>query len=292
MDYTLGFVHHMLYPGYAADQAYHAGTVLALSGRDDIGCFDCCLPVDPVQRKRAALGLRGCGKQITYVNHLFPAGKLSLGSADFAIQHIVKEFLKREVDAAAEIGADSFLFVSGADVPDGRGDAVKRFGEVAVWLCGLLAEHGLTGLLEPLDTGLDKRFLLGSTDDCVRFIEGLGVQNLKLEVDMGHIPCLFETFEDSYRRAAKLLGRVHLSNCVLKDPGDPFFGDRHPSFFHPSGHLGLGDLVRVLRALREVGFIGGENGHMVFEVNPLAGEDAEETVRAHLGLFNEALSKI
>ncbi len=101
MTYTLGFVHHMLYPRYADDAAYHADTVLALANREDVACFDCCLPIDPFQRKRAIQGLRGNTKQVTYVNHLFPAGRLSLGSADFAVRHIAMEFLKREVEAVS-----------------------------------------------------------------------------------------------------------------------------------------------------------------------------------------------
>ena len=292
MKYRLGFVHHMLYPRYAGDPAYHADTVLALAAREDIACLDCCLPADSFHRKRAVRGLRGNSKQITYVNHLFPAGKLSLGSADFAVRHIAMEFLKREVDAAAQIGADSFLFVSGADVPEDHADAVKRFGELAVWLCRLLNEHGMLGLLEPLDTGLDKRFLLGSTEESACFVESLGQPNLKLEIDTGHIPCLFEDFEAAYRRAAPLLGRVHLSNCVLKNPRDVFFGDRHPSFFHPGGQLGLCELVHVLRVLAEIGYIGENAGHLVFEVNPLEGEDAEQTVCSHLKLFTQAMAQL
>jgi sugar phosphate isomerase/epimerase len=282
----------MLYPGYADDPAYHADTVLALAGRTDIDCFDCCLPIEPGHRRRAAVGLRDCTKQITYVNHLFPAQKLSLGSADFAVGHIVREFLKGEVEIAAEIGADSFLFVSGADVPEDQEGALERFGELTVWLCELLAERGMTGLLEPLDTGLDKRFLIGSTERSVRFVQGLNLPNLKLEVDMGHLPCLFEDFETSYRLAAPHLGRVHLSNCVLRNPRDRFFGDRHPSFFHPGGQLGQSELTRVLRVLRDIGFIGENAGHMVFEVNPLDGEDAERTVGSHLSRFKRALEQI
>lgn len=285
----IGFVHHMLYPEYVRDDAIHADTVLELARREDIGCMDLCLPLEPEQRKRAIRGLRGTDKQITYANHLFPARKISLGTADAAERHILREFLAREIDAAAEIGASQYLFVSGADVPDGHEAALERFAVVTRWLCGLLAERGMTGILEPLDTGVDKRFLLGSTEESCRFVEGLRLPNLALEVDMGHIPCLFEEFESSYVRAKGCLGRVHLSSCVLRDPRDPMFGDRHPSFFYPGGHLGAGDLARVLRALRGIGYMApGDPRKLLFEVNPLPGEGAETCVRSHLALLDDA----
>ncbi len=288
-----GFVHHMLYPAYARDPRTHADTVLALARREDIGCMDFCLPMDAAQRQRAIEGLSGTGKQLTYVNHLFPARKISLGTADAAEQHIVRVFLQREVEAAAACGASQFLFVSGIDVPEDHAGALERFGEVTAWLCGLLAERGMTGIIEPLDTGIDKRFLLGSTADSCAFVERLGLPNLALEVDMGHIPCLFEEFESSYRRARGCLGRVHLSSCVLQDPLDPMFGDRHPSFFHPAGHLHQGDLARVLRVLREIGYFAPDDSRrMLFEVNPLPGEDTESCIAAHLRLLRDAWQRI
>ncbi len=285
----LGFVHHMLYPSFIQSARAHVDTLVALSRREDVGCMDLCLQTDGGARAEAIRALRGCGKQITYVNHLFPARKISLGTADAAERWIIRSFLTREADAAAEIGASQFLFVSGADVPGDRENAVKRFGEIAVWFCGLLAERGIEGVIEPLDTGVDKRFLIGSTEESCRLVESLGLPNLGLEVDLGHIPCLFETFEASYRRAKACLRRVHLSSCVLTNPADPMFGDRHPSFFHPGGHLSEDDLARVLRVLCEIGYFEeGDDRRLLFEVNPLPGEDADDCVRAHRALFASA----
>jgi hypothetical protein len=289
----IGIVHHMLYPNYVVDQKYHADTVIALSQREDIGCFDCCLPVDASERKRAIEGIRGCGKQITYVNHLFPMKKFSMGSADFAERQIIRDFLLREVDTAAAVGASQFLFVSGADMPGDRDDAIKRFGEMAVWLCERLGEHGITGIIEPIDTCVDKRFLLGSTKDSVAFVESLrpAVKNLALVVDMGHIPLLFENYEDAYRCAGAVLERVHLSNCLVGDTNDMFFGDRHPSFFYPGGYVDENSLPRVLRVLKEIGYLDSPHS-LVFEVNPLPGEAPDDTVKNHLAILNKAMEMV
>jgi sugar phosphate isomerase/epimerase len=288
-----GFVHHMLFPLFVKDAAYHTDTLIAISQRDDIGCFDCCLPLDPSQRKRAVTALTGCGKQITYVNHLFPAKKISLGSADFAEQVITRDFLERELEAAAAIGADQFLFTSGTDVGEDQAGALARFAETTEWFCGLLRAHNITGLIEPIDTWFDKRFLLGSTADSAAFVSSLRgcVDNLALEVDMGHIPLLFEDFEPAYRVAAPYLRRVHLSNCVMKNPRDPFFGDRHPSFFYPGGQHGLEELRRVLRILKETGFLETP-GKLVFEVNPLPGENPDKTIGDHLALLRAASAEL
>ncbi len=287
----LGFVHHMLYPASLSDSKAHADTAIALSQRDDIGAVDLCLPIDETERARAIAAIRGCGKQITYVNHLFPARKISLATADPAERWIAKEFLRREADAAAQIGATQLLFVSGIVPPGSRADAMARFGEMARWLTqDVLRPLGIAGIIEPLDTGIDKRFLMGSTVEGCQLVESLGLPDLFLEIDMGHIPCLFEDFEESYRVAAPYLGRVHLSSCILRDTEDPFFGDRHPSFFHPAGHLHVRDLRNVLRILDGIGYFApGDERKLLFEVNPLPGECAEECVMSHLKLLQEAL---
>lgn len=285
----IGFVHHMLFPEYARSEKLHTDTLLALARREDVGCVDLCLPLNETERRRAIYGLKGIQKQITYVNHLFPARKISLGTADPAERRMARQFLLEEVEAAAEIGATQFLFVSGTDIPGDHAGALERLADFTVWLCGVLRAHGITGILEPMDTGVDKRFLLGSTEESCRFVESLGLANLALEVDMGHIPCLFETFEASYVRAQRCLGRVHLSTCVLKNPHDPMFGDRHPSFFYPGGQLHKADLVCVLRVLRQIGYFDeGDARKLLFEVTPLPGENADACVAAHLALLSDA----
>jgi hypothetical protein len=287
----LGFVHHMLYPGYIKDEAFHADTVLELAGRDEFGAIDFCLPIDPQERKRAIIGLRSCEKQMTYVNHLFPHKKISMGTADFSEKRIIRNFLELEVEAAAEVGASQFLFTSGTDVLNDHQEAIKRFGEMAGWLCEMLAKYGINGIIEPVDTAVDKKFLLGSTKDSVGFVKSVQMENLSLILDMGHMPLLFEDFEDSCRIAGNLLKRVHLATCLVADQRDPLFGDNHISFFHPLSHLGEKELGDNLQSLRRLGYFETQ-GKILFEVRPLKSESAESCIASHLAMLEKVCGKL
>ncbi len=289
----LGLVHHMLYPDCALSPAAHAATLRALAARSDIETFDCCLPYDVEARAALIPALRACGKaDITFATHFFPLRKLSFCTTSLTEQAQARLIVREMVDQAAAIGATGFIFASGGPTPaEATPDHRKAFSDFVRWLCAELKPHGITAQLEPFDMTIDKKFLYGSTADCVALIDFLApdVDNLGIELDVAHLPLMGEAFVDAIRTVAPHLKRVHLGNCVLRDKTHPRYGDTHPPVGFSGGEIDVPELTEILRQLRDVGFLNpGHRGSLVLEMTPWPGKSVEETIADGFGRLNAA----
>jgi len=293
----LGLVHHMLYPDCARAPDEHVRTLTALASRDDIETFDCCLPYDPEARSTLARELRACGKaDIAFAAHFFPLRKISFCTTSLPEAAQARMIVADMVAQAAAIGAAGFVFASGGPSPaDATPANHAAFAEFCRWLCGLLRPHGITALLEPFDMEIDKKYLYGPTAQCVRLVESLrpAADNIGIELDIAHLPLMGESFEDAIRTAAPYLQRVHLGNCVLRDPDHPRYGDTHPPVGFPGGEIDTGQLVGILRALRDAGFLNPEDrGSLVVETTPWPGRTVEETITDAFDRLNAAWQEV
>lgn len=279
----LGLVHHMLYPECTVDSDLHERTLAAFVGRQDMETFDCCLPYGQARRERLIPLVRDSGKQaVTFATHLYPLRKLSFGTTSGSEQGIARLVVGDMIDQAAAIGAEGFIFASGGPAPaDGDEDNRAAFAGFCRWLCAELKPHGITALLEPFDTAIDKCFLYGSTAECVALIESLRpqVDNLGIELDVAHVPLMGESFEQAIRTTAPVLKRVHLGNCVLRDTSHPRYGDTHPPIGYEGGEIDVPELSGILRCLLDVGYLTKDvRGDLVIEMTPWPGKSVEDTV--------------
>jgi len=293
----LGLVHHMLYPECMNDPDLHANTLEAFVEREDIETFDCCLPYGSARRERLIPVIRSCGKEhVTYAMHLFPLRKLSLCEPTPHEQAQVRMIARDMVEQAAAIGATDFIFASGGPSPANAAPAhYEAFRGFCRWLCAELKPHGINALLEPFDTTIDKKFLYGSTRECMALIESLRaeVDNFGIELDMAHLPLMSETFEDAIRTTAPALRRVHLGNCVLKDTSHPRYGDTHPPIGFEGGEIDVPEVTRILRCLVDVGFLSREKrGNLLIEMTPWPGRTVEETVADNMGRLEKAWAMV
>lgn len=280
----LGLVHHMLYPRCTADPDYHVRTLREFVERDDIETFDYCFPPDPRLRVEAIPAVRDCGKtNIAYATHLFPFKRLSFclpGPDERAEAWALAEDM---IDAAVVGGAEYFVFASGGPTPAEAGAAHREaFRDFCIRLCSRLKPHGILALLEPFDTTVDKKYLYGSTRDCVDVIESLrsGTGNLGIELDLAHVPLMGESFEQAIRTTAPHLERVHLGNCVLRNTDHPLYGDTHPPIGIDGGEIDVPEVAEILGLLLEIGFLDRDRrGSLVVEMTPWPGRGVEETVR-------------
>lgn len=289
----LGLVHQLLYPKCTMDRDHHVETLSNFVERDDIEALDCCIPYGDDYRKSGIIEkVKDCGKDVGYSLHLFPARKISLSTLDIQEREMTKLVIKDQIDMAVAIGATGFVFVSGADVPDNRPAAQQAFKEFCRWLCGELKKHNIDALLEPFDRTIDKKFLYGPIDDCVTLMEELhaeGITNIGIELDMAHLPLMYEEFESSIERCAPYLKRVHLGNCVLKDTSHPLYGDMHPPMGLDGGEIDTPELARILKKLYEVGFLDEDNRRpLIMEMQPFPGETVEYTIEETYRRLNEA----
>lgn len=272
----IGLVHHMLHPGCMEDPDDHERTLGSFAGRGDIETFDCCLPYGDERRARLIPIIRNCGKEdVAFAAHLFPFRKLSFAEPNPNERAQVRMIVKDMVDCAAAIGATGFVFPSGRPPPAEASPAhYAAFADFCRWLSGELEPHGITALLEPFDTDVDKKFLYGSTRACVELIESLrpGVPNLGIELDLAHLPLMGETFEEAIRTVAPYLKRVHLGNCVFSDESHPLYGDKHPPIGVEGGEIDVPEVAGILRCLLEAGYLGREErGCLVMEMTPWPG---------------------
>ncbi len=297
-DYArLGLVHHMLYPRSLEDPDDHVLTLEALIQREDIETFDCCLPYGETQQARLIPRIRNSGKTaIAYATHLFPLRKIPFTTPFPQRQAQARAIVADMVRQAAAIGATGFIFASGGPPPPEATAAHQAaFADFCRWLCRQLQPHGITAMLEPFDTTIDKRFLYGPTHECVRLLESLrpDVDNFGIELDVAHVPLMGETFAQAIHTTAPYLRRVHLGNCVLRDKQHPRYGDTHPPIGYEAGEIDVPELVEILRLLREIGFLNKERrGDLILEVTPWPGKTEEETVADNWQRLDEAWGQV
>ena len=293
----LGLVHHLLYPKCTVDRDYHVQTLESFVSRKDIEALDCCIPYGEEYRSSGIIQtVKNSGKDVGYALHLFPARKISLSTLDIQECEMTKLVLRDQIDMAAQVGATGFVFVSGADVPDNRCAARKAFKEFCRWFCNELRPYNIDALLEPFDRTIDKKYLYGPIDDCVQLMEELyaeGITNIGIELDMAHLPLMYEPFESSIIRCAPYLKRVHLGNCVLKDTSHPLYGDMHPPMGVEGGEIDVPELTRILQTLLDVGYLNKTNRKpLIMEMQPFEGKDAEFTVQETYRRLNEAWEQV
>lgn len=289
----LGMVHHMLYPACMTDPDDHVRTLSEFVKRNDIETFDCCLPYGAERQQKLIRAIRDGGKtDIAFATHLYPARKISFASMLSQEQAQARMIVEDMVRQAAAIGATGFVFPSCGPRPsEARPENYLAFREFLKWLCDKLAQHNITALLEPFDMTIDKCFLYGPTPECMALIESLkpDVSNLAIELDVAHLPLMGENFTDAIRTCAPHLARVHIGNCVLRDRNHPRYGDTHPPVGYDAGEIDVPELVEILTALLDVGFLStAHRGSLLLEMTPWPGKTAEETVADSMSRLHRA----
>ena len=294
----LGLSHFLLYPKCMEDSDDHVRTLQALVKRTDIETFDCFIPYGRDRQDRLIRAIRQSGKtDIGFFIHHFPYRKLLMSSPSPLEQHQVRLIIKEMVGQCVAIGAETLTFGSGPPSPDAASDDHYRsFADFCRWLCTELAPLGITALIEPIDTTVDKRFLYGSTESCVQLIESLkpDVDNFGVLLDLSHLPLMGESCPHAVDTVAPYLKRVHLGNCVLKDKNHPRYGDRHPPIGVDGGEIDIPELTTFLRCLLEARFLNAENpGSMLFEIAPWPLErDIEELIADSFDRLNQAWAAV
>jgi len=293
----LGLVHHMLYPRCVEDPEYHVATLESLLRRSDIETLDCCLPYGHDRQQRLIRAVRESGKEhIAFAVHLFPLRKLSFAATSYAEQAQVRMIVADFIQQAAAIGATGFVFASGGPPYNEASKANHdAFYDFCRWLCEELARYKITALLEPFDFDFDKKFLYGPLARNLELVHRLRGEyaNIGIELDVAHLPLMGEELASSIRASAPLLQRVHLGNCVRKNPNDPFYGDRHPPMGYPGGEIDEPELLVILAELRKIGFLSLKNrGDLIIEINPFPGLSEDESVADNMSRVRRAWASI
>jgi sugar phosphate isomerase/epimerase len=189
--------------------------------------------------------------------------------------------VRETIEQACEAGADAVLVTSGrADDPRDRRAALSRLVDSLTELAEFAADVApeLRLRLEPTDTELQHRQLIGATTLARSIVEHVGDRGsaLDLNLDLSHLLELGEQPAQSLAHARPHCRHVHLANCVLEG-GHPLRGDRHPPFGHPGSLVGVPEIAETLRSLDRLGYLTPEVV-IGLEVTPLPGHDPWATL--------------
>ena len=299
-DYCrLGINHHLIFSGVLQDAHTHERTLYALLCDGFFDVIDMSLPDDAAIRAEEIRMLSACGKRVIYNFPLFCLGsdRFDTCSHEPAVRRATLGEAVKHLDYAASAGADTVTFAAGSYRADrSEEQQLDDFLAYSEQFNDEAKARGITALLEPFDRSIGKNLLLGKADACVAYIEALrarGCENIALMQDMGHIPLIGETFEETLSLCRSFIKHIHLGNCVMRDPQSPYYGDCHPPLGIDGGENDMPELIRFTAALKEIGYLyrGGTNTVTV-EMQPYPGAKPLTSAKIAAEKFESALHAV
>jgi sugar phosphate isomerase/epimerase len=293
----LGLVHFMAFPAVRHDESVLLSTVEQVALMPDFRALEIKLVEDesllePLRRLLTSSMLDlGLAAQPAILS-----GKLDPGSADRQMRGRTLNVLKRHVDQAIELGAESVALLSGPDPGEPeRADCLQRTAGLIAELCEYSDSRGGPKIiLEVFDREIDKQALVGPADTAEHLCDltgALGVENFGLCVDLSHLPLLGETPDEAIVPVQDYLASAHIGNAVLQK-GHPLYGDQHPGFGVEAGANRVDQTRDFINTLKNVGFLNRKTPPMVsFEIKPAPGESSEIVIAAALRVFRRAWAK-
>ncbi len=238
---------------------------------------------DPEIRKQACRMLQLAQMRVVYGAHpSLLSQSLNPNDLDEKRRQNAVDELKKGIDEAYEIGAESFVFLSREYTPEEIDQSLTKLIDSTRELCNYAKSKGdLKILLEVFDHEVDKKSLIGPADLAKRYSEEVckDFENFGLVVDLSHIPIIGETHEEAILPVQSYLAAADIGNCLLSDPSSPRHGDHHPWFAFPGGENGVEELTRFLKILLDIEFLNKETPPIVsFEVKPMEDDDPDVVI--------------
>jgi sugar phosphate isomerase/epimerase len=227
---------------------------------------------------------------------------LDLNCFDENVRQEAVTVLKEFVERAYFIKAEKLMICSGPDPgvanrEKAKKQLMKSLNELLEWTHQFWSDYLLELILENFDRQLQKKRLLGPTNESVELIMEVkkNFRNINLIIDQSHLRQLDENSGESLALAKNCLGHVHLANCLLRDKSHPQWGDGHPPFNMVGSELGTEDIVNLFGHLFEIGYLEedpkGELPTISLEVKPLPDGDKHATFKETCDTFLEAWGK-
>ncbi|MFQ6043197.1 MAG: sugar phosphate isomerase/epimerase family protein [Candidatus Poribacteria bacterium] len=275
----LGIVHFMAFPTALRGEGPIAESVSKIAEDDFFSAIELTWIKDAAEKEKTKAILEASSLAVAYAAQ--PAvltTPLNPNSLDDAERRKAVDTLKGEIDSAYDMNAVGIAFLSGKDPGDEqRKDAMAALIATTQELCDYAKSKGnLKVVLETFDRAIDKKALIGPSDEAAAFAETVNRANFGLMVDLSHLPIQFESAKQSLSNVKDYLVHAHVGNCIVKDSDHPGYGDMHPRFGIEGGENGVEELTEFLAVLFDVGYLGeGKQPFVSFEVKPLEDETSE-----------------
>lgn len=302
----LGIIHFMIFPEVIRGE----GPVVETARKIAEDAFFDVLEVTRV-KDAGVLAELGRTLEVAHMDVGFGAqpglllNRLSLASLDEATHQRAIADVKMSIDQAYFLGAKLLALFDGPASypgPEKAEAATRALAESLEELCayaeGQATDYTLTISLENFDQTIDKKSLIGPTQEAARVAEAVkrSHPSFGLTVDLSHLPLLGETSCQAVEAAGEHLVHVHIGNCIMRDPSQAGYGDNHPRFGAPGGENDVPELVEFLKALFAAGFFQREfpTGKPVvsFEVKPLPGETPELVIASSKRAWQRAWAEL
>jgi sugar phosphate isomerase/epimerase len=253
----VGIVHPMAFPDTAEGEGPIIETLSRIAADSFFSAVEVTQMKDAKVRAEAARILATSGMDVIFAAQpaLLRQG-LSLCDLEPGKRQKAVDACKAMIDQAYELGASILALMSGPDPGESsRPQATEVLVDSLKQLCGdaqeKTAERMLTISLENFDRDVDKRSLIGPTQEAAQVAEAVKGEysNFGLTIDLSHQPLLRESVDEMVLSAVDHLVHVHVGNCVAEDSANPAYGDRHPRFGVAGGANGVEELKRFLEAL-------------------------------------------
>jgi hydroxypyruvate isomerase len=209
---NLGF----LFTDLALPQAIHAAKK---AGFDAVECH---FPYD-VPAPEVAAALRDTGLSMLGLN-TWPGDR---SAGDFGLAALTgredeaRAAIAQAVDYAVATGTKAIHVMAGRT--DGGAAAEATFRANLVYACDMAAPHGITILIEPINTRDVHGYHLSRTDHACRIIDALGKPNLKLMFDCYHMQIMQGDLAVHLRDLLPVIGHVQIA--AVPDRGEPDQGE-------------------------------------------------------------------
>lgn len=286
----LGVNHQFLFPQAIVDPQVHTQTLREAATYDNIQALDCWTWRGKRAEEEKSI-LLDSGKVINYnIGDRYGETPIFPVSPKEKEQLRAYDTLMREIEYALSVNSKKIVFASGPDFPQDRCGALQRLFDLVLKI-GKQLPSDVVLALEPTDRDIDKFFLLGPLPETVSFVKAVkdaGV-NIGILLDMCHVPIMHETLESSLEQAADQLVHIHLGNCVIRNPKNPFYGDKHIPWDYPEGEYSCQDGANFLRQLQSVGYFNNPGATVSFEMRPYEGTTAKESLDRFVEVYQSAI---
>lgn len=278
----LSLVHFLAFPECQGGDGPILETIENIASDTFFSAIEISRINDPKTRIRVRQIIEQSHMSVHFGAHpMILGGRLNLNSLDCGERNKAVESLLTYLPQAAEIGARSFVILSGFDPGEReREEATKALVGSLERLCRATAEYKMSLVLETFDREVDKKALIGPASEAAAVATTLrrDFPDFGLLYDMGHMVLLDEDPLEALTLLKDHLFHVHVGNAV-KVPGQPGYGDLHPRFGFPGSENDVVELAKFLQALFLTAYLRriqpiGKRPNVGFEVRPQPGESS------------------
>lgn len=210
---------------------------------------------------------------------------------------------KELIDEAYYFGAKQHFLLAGPDPGEGLREKAKdilvdSLNSLCDYAASRAEDYLLTITIESIDREVKWKGLLGPSVESAEVAKQVRDRypNFGLTIDLSHLAQLGESIDNAVEVTNGTMIHTHLANCVVKNLGDPLYGDEHPLFGVTGGEWGVRDVTHYLQALYDNDFFAGRFPYgkplISLEVKPQPGNDPLVTLAATKRAFLQAWAEV